>query len=577
GTLIAHFSKADRKIKVDSKKLKIGEDGFDISAVFNLEEEKSPFFFDINTRIKWRNASDLLSNNISSKLNKFNLLEPIKVNCTLNGDFNAEGDPEIIVRTEVRNNELSIPDGLLKKCSFNGKFTNNFENGKGYEDANSAIILTDFSGTYENVPFSMSLARINNLDNPIATGKLKSEFELTRLKDLVNEQWVSFQKGKASVNLDFKVDIVDLRLRKPYYTGVVSVKDASFRYEPKNIAVENTDVLLSFTPSKFSLQKLRLQNDKNIINMDFTIDNYLNLYYNDPSKIVINWNIYSPYLDVKELLGFFVSPKKKPVPKKKNADDFSNKAYTVLDKCQMILNLKADKIKYNQLTGLGTHAVIMLKDNVLSAKNGKVATSDGTVTFEGMLTTGNHANRFASKVDVRNVNISKFLAGFDNFGIKSFKPQSIKGSLSLKTDLKGTISSKGELVENSLNGNVEFNVNDGALVHFEPMKNIGKFIPNRNFDTVTLYELGGKMYADGGKVNLDYFKLTTSVINLDMSGVYSFDKDTNLAIAIPLRNPKDDYKIKNRAERDKLRYKGAVLRLRAVDVNGKTKLKLDTN
>ena len=50
---------------------------------------------------------------------------------------------------------------------------------------------------------------------------------------------------------------------------------------------------------------------------------------------------------------------------------------------------------------------------------------------------------------------------------------------------------------------------------------------------------------------------------------------TNLAVKIPLRNPKDDYKIADKNQRDALRYKGIVVNLLVVDgKDGQTKIKL---
>ncbi|MNF07645.1 hypothetical protein D3C80_2078710 [compost metagenome] len=44
---------------------------------------------------------------------------------------------------------------------------------------------------------------------------------------------------------------------------------------------------------------------------------------------------------------------------------------------------------------------------------------------------------------------------------------------------------------------------------------------------------------------------------------------------IPLRDPKNDYQIKDKAKRDELRYKGVVLNLMVVDgKDGKTKIKM---
>ncbi len=88
------------------------------------------------------------------------------------------------------------------------------------------------------------------------------------------------------------------------------------------------------------------------------------------------------------------------------------------------------------------------------------------------------------------------------------------------------------------------------------------------------------MYAittiNGNKINVKELKVTSNVLNIDVKGTYSLSHEgTNLAVKIPLRNPKDDYKITNQKEREELRYKGIVLNLLVVDgKNGETKIKL---
>jgi hypothetical protein len=66
-------------------------------------------------------------------------------------------------------------------------------------------------------------------------------------------------------------------------------------------------------------------------------------------------------------------------------------------------------------------------------------------------------------------------------------------------------------------------------------------------------------------VDVDFFRVSSNVLNFDVMGIYSFKQGTNLGMTIPLRNPEDDAEIRDKAERDKLRYKGIVLHLVAVD------------
>jgi hypothetical protein len=88
--------------------------------------------------------------------------------------------------------------------------------------------------------------------------------------------------------------------------------------------------------------------------------------------------------------------------------------------------------------------------------------------------------------------------------------------------------------------------------------------------------LAGNATIYGNLINVKELKVSSNVMNIDVNGVYSLaNKGTNLGVKIPLRNPKDDYKIANENERDAVRYKGIVVNLLVVDgENGQTKIKL---
>lgn len=233
GKLSVDFSKALNQISVVADKLEIGGDLFNIKAHFNIGKGNSLFDIDIKTKILWRNASNLLSNNISSKLNKFDLKVPLDASCVIKGDMSVKGDPEIVVNAVIKDDELKTSYGAVANCSFNGKFTNNYKNGLGFNDANSAVILTNFKGEYKEIPIVIPSAIINNLEKPVATGKFNSEYDVVKMENIINENFIKFHEGRAKVNLDFKVDIVDLRLNKPHFTGNIIINDVSLYYKPK--------------------------------------------------------------------------------------------------------------------------------------------------------------------------------------------------------------------------------------------------------------------------------------------------------------------------------------------------------
>ncbi|OCB69215.1 hypothetical protein B0A79_08980 [Flavobacterium piscis] len=575
GTFNVAYSAEKERIDVLTRGLKIGTDSFDITAFFNLAKGNALFGINIGTSILWQNASNLLSGNISSKLNRFNLSQPIDVNCDIKGDFNAEGDPRIVVQAIIKDNELSIPDGLIKKCNFKGIFTNNFKPKDGYNDANSAIILTRFVGEYENIPLTIPQLAINNLEKPLATGNVSSDFDVERLNQISNDKWIQFSAGHAKANLKFQFDIVDLYITKPRFIGKIDVDDASFHYIPKNVHAVKTNIHLDFTEKALLIKQITYKHLKNTILIEGKIDNFLNLYYDAPEKMIVNWKIYSPYIDLKQFLGVLAtSQKTKATAKTHKRTTISNQIRTAIDKCAVVIDIKADKISYNKLTATNTIATVQMIDSRLVIKNGSLQTSGGSITFNSEVQPSGKNFAFSSNAQVNRVDIASFLRSFNNFGVKSFSPNNIKGKLSSEANVTGFINSNGELITNSMHGNLTFNVNQGALVNFDPIVKIGKFaFPFRDVENITFSDLSGTLKLRGEQIDVNNFTISSSVLNLDAEGIYSFGRGTNLALTIPLRNSKNDIKLATKAERDAVRDRGIVLHLIALDDEGKMKIK----
>jgi len=572
GTFAVSYSAEKEKIDVVTKNLKIGTDSFDIVAFFNLAKGNALFGINISTTILWQNASNLLSANISSKLNRFDLKEEIDVNCDIKGDFNAEGDPRIVVQAEVKNNELSIPDGLITDCNFKGIFTNNFKPKEGYNDANSAVILTRFSGKYKNIPLKIPQLAINNLEKPLATGIVNSDFDIENLNEENTEKWIHFTEGHASANLKFQFDIVDLYITKPRFIGNVNVQNVSFHYIPKNLHAEKVNVQLDFTEKALLIKKIAYKHNKNIIYLEGKIDNFLNLYYDAPEKMIVNWDIYCPNIDLKQFLGVLASSQKKKITAKKAT--MSDQLRNAIEKCIVDINIKADKINYNKLTATNTKAEIQMIDSRLVIKNGSLQTSGGSITFNTTISPNGKNYNFVSNAQVNRVDIASFLKSFNNFGITSFSPKNIKGRLSSHANVSGFINSRGELLTNSMHGKLDFNVTQGALLNFEPIVKVGKFaFPFRDVQNITFSDLSGNLNMRGEQIDINNLLISSNVLNLDINGIYSFGRGTNLALTIPLRNSKNDAKLSSQEERDAVRDRGIVLHLIAVDDEGKMKIK----
>lgn len=584
GKLSLNFSKKENKITVDTEKLNIGGDKFNIKAHFNLDKKNPLFDLDINTVILWKNAGSLLKPKIDKILSQFNIEKPIEVNCKINGNMSVQGEPLIVVKAKIEDNTLITPDGTFTDCSFNGEYNNTYKKGLGASDENSGITITNFNAEFKKIPISIPNGLIYNLKDPTATGVFKSKFDVTKINQFIYYKLMTFSEGTAEVNLKFNVNIVKLKINKPLFSGNVNIRNSTFTYVPKDLVFNNTDVALHFTEEALTIDNIKFTNKNNVASvfMKGKIDNFLDLYYNNPGKMIINWNIYSPDFDLKGFLAMLSKKKKitsvEKIQKSKTTHKLvSGKLQKIVDDCQVNIDIRADKMRHNKITGTNYTTSILLKNGQLFINNGAVNTCGGYVSFNAKLIPKNDLYAVSGNIIAKNLDLTQVLTSFDNFKITSFQSNDIRGTFSSNISLSGSITQNGDLINKSLSGTVDYTITNGALVNFEPLEKIGKVaFPNRNVKNLQIEDLNGSFKINGELVTHDLFKVSSNVLNFDVFGVYSFGKGTDIKMTIPLRDPKNDYLITNKTERENLRYKGIIANVHIVDgPDGKINIKLN--
>lgn len=578
GQLEAHYDAAKETIVLRPEKLSIGGEDFTVSAQFSVGKKASDFAIHIkNNSILWGRASALLSPNISAHLDAFSIKKPIAVTCDIVGQLDAPGDPLIDVKATVKDNTLETPGGTISECSFNGEFINNFHKGNGFNDANSAILFRDFIGNYAGIPVTLKDASILNLEHPIAKGDFRSAFDIKDINNIVDDDLLQFSNGKANVSLRFTADIVDYKLTRPIVEGQIEIKGAALKYVPRNLGFKDISVRLDFKDQNLAISGLHLKSGKSVVDMAGNISNFLNLYYTAPEKVVLNWQITSPQLYLGEFMGF-LGPRKRdaPVKKKKAKGNFTEEINTLFEKSRVEMTLRVDKLFYNRFTATDVAADLQLGPAGIAVRNASLKHGGGTVRVDGTLTQKGALNRYAVNAVLSHVDISNFFRSFNNFGMQSLRAENLKGLVSAKAQITGTITDKGRMLPNSMYGTVDFNLHNGALVDFAPVNKVGKVaFPNRDLRIISFAELDGAFEIQGDKITIRPMQINSSVLNMDLQGVYSFGAGTEIYVDVPIRNPGRDKDIIDEEELAKRRNRGIVLHLVAADgSDGKVKVKL---
>jgi hypothetical protein len=579
GDLEAGYNKKNGNINITADALDIGDDPFKVKALFETGKKPAGFSIHLSAdQILWKHASALLSPNITQKLDQFNIASPIAVTATIVGSFNG-GDPFLYVTAAVKNNIVSIPGNTITNCSFNGIFTNNYIKNKGLTDENSVIKLINMTGLYNRLPFTIDTGSIVNLDKPIATGNFRSHFPAADLNYLLGGKVINFSSGTARLNLRYKADIIDYRINKPFVSGNINLKNADIVYKPDNLSFKNTSLSLNLIGNDLVLNNARVQSGRSVVTIKGRVNNFLNLYYNAPEKILLNLQIHSPQLYLGEFIGLLGNSSNPSVSRTTNSSNITDQLNNVLQKSNASIHLEAANVHYFKFLATDTHADLVTTPDGLIIKSVGLKHAGGTLNLNGYLKKGNVLNRLSLSTAVSNVDVREFFYAFDNFGLKDFTYENLKGSLSAKTEITANITNKGSLEPKSINGTVDMNLRNGALLNFKPLLGVGKLaFPFRDLKNISIPSLDATFTMHGDKIEISPMQISSSVLNVDVAGTYGLNNGTNIALDIPLRNPKNDTTITDMEKLKKKRYKGIVLHILAKsDENGKVKIGWNKN
>ncbi|QHS55825.1 AsmA-like C-terminal region-containing protein [Mucilaginibacter sp. 14171R-50] len=582
GDFKAGYNEKSGKVNVAVSPLKIGDDPFKINAVFATADKPSASFT-INIvadQILWRNASALLAPNITQVLNRFDISKPMDVTCSLNGSFaGGSGGPKLYVTAKIRNSKVTIPGAELDNCSFDGIYSNNYIKDKGYGDDNSFIKLIGLKGSYNHLPFTIDTGSIVNLLKPIATGNFKSSFPAADLNWFLEDDVAKFNNGSADMNLRYTADIIDYKINKPIIRGSINLRNTDIYYLPRNLKLKNNSLSLNFVGDDLILNNIRLQSGRSVVTMEGRVNNFLNLYYNAPEKILLTWQIHSPQLYLNEFMGFLSPRKGAPAAKTRgNSGNVVDQLSNVLERGKAEMHMQVGKVYYKKFLATDANAHLITTDDGVIIKNISLKHAGGSLRVNGKVMQGNALNRFAVNTTISHVNMREFFLAFNNFGLQDFTAENLKGFLSAKTSITGGVTDAGNLVPRSIKGTLDLNLQDAALINFQPLMGVGKFaFPFRNLKNITIPNLDAHFLVNGDMITIKPMQVSSSILNVDVAGVYGLTHGTDIALDIPLRSPKDDFKINDLAERAKKRYKGIVLHIRAHEEEGKMKIGWNKN
>jgi len=577
-TLEMRYSRQSHVLSVPLQNILFDDDKLKIGGQFSFKPTSSAFVLNIKApQIKYKNALELLTPSIASKLKRYDVCRPISIDAKLRGRLKGKNIPYVNISWQVENSDVLVWNDKLARASFKGFYSNELKKGEPRRDPNSIVCAYQLNATWRGIDFKADTVKIFNLKNPVLQGHFFSHFALSKLNEVSGSETFVLNRGSAELNLIYKAPISPNNPTEPYMYGNVRIRGGELVYVPRDLKFKNVNGTISFIGQHLLLRNVHVQSGNSKLNMQGSIRNFVNFYYTNPQKILFDWKVQSPQIYLSEFLAFVGG--RKTIKRYRPGDRVSRifgQLNNVLDQANIHIELKADKLLYKRFVAETVRSSLTLKQSGINLNEVSLRHGGGNLIVSGQIGQGGGANNFSVDSHLNNVDIRKLFYAFEDFGQTGITYENLRGSLTARTQIRGRLKPNGQTVPKSFFGSVDFTLNNGALVNYEPMERIGSlvFFRRRNFSNITFRSLHNKLQVHGDKIYIPEMLIESSVFNVIVEGVYGIPKGTNIGMAIPIRNPEKDRFLPDSLREKRIR-RGIVVNLNAVDdEKGGVKIKL---
>lgn len=533
----------DNHLRFDSIDIKLDGNPFNLTGDFFFDKMNPSFALRVHAKkILYQKVRTMLPQKISNSLSIIEANRPLDARVQVSGPLRG-GEPLVNVQWVAKGTDLATPFFDFEDASFTGSFDNQLVPGLPPGDPNSRIVLNNFVATWHGLPMKMPLVEIVNLKEPLVTTSLQSAFPLSALNETLQSDVLDLQAGDADVLLNYSGPIVRNEMTNSLLSGHINFTNGRIAYAPRDVTLNNVIGRISFQNSDVNVEKLNCNVLNTSVQMNGSGKQMLSLLNTAPSNAIIDWNIFSPAINLENFLFLLKKKNTARAKRKKGKNTFAGAADKIdrmLEDGSLHVNVRTNQLTYKKFKANNLVADISMLQDRYVFNNISMGHAGGTLQFDGSLIQSNSRNNQASlHAKLNAVDVSEILRSFDNFGQDAITAANIDGKLNADINSNLALTDAGKVLSETINSTVNFSLKNGTLKNFEPIKKIQDVaFKKRDFDNVQFAELKNTLTIKKREIQINRMEIQSNVISLFVEGIYSMKGNTDLSVQVPLSNLK---------------------------------------
>lgn len=439
------------------------------------------------------------------------------VNAKVKGEISNTSTPLVETKFGIKNGEINKTgtDLTLTNLSLDGIYSNGKDkDGKSYlklSNFNSELGKSKISGNY----------MAENISSPKVQIELDMDADLEEIYEFFEFESVSSMKGHAKANLNFLgnlnnlADISKDAFLKSKTQGFIEFSGVTMEMEKYSYLLKELNGKLLFKNNDLKIDSLAFTINESDFFTTGYLKNLISYIMLEDQKISVEGDIKCHNLNVEDV-----------IPKTRGTSLAGGESGKIIlpDDINLNINLKVDRFSFGKFDADRVQGKVIYANKQIETRNFTFSSLQGNIRADVSILQNDLLNFYVfCKSELSNIDITKLFYSFNNFSQDFIVDKNLKGSINALIMLKAEWTNDLEVIEDKIVADGKVEINNGELVNFEPMERLSSFISLNELKHIRFERLSNNIIIKDRTVKIPEMKITSSALNLDISGEHTFD------------------------------------------------------
>ena len=443
----------------------------------------------------------------------------IIVDSKIKGLLTRTSNPHIEISCLLKNGHIAYgkSDLTINDLSFAGYFSNGSKNCPETSSVSIKYLKAKLGSAEYTGSFTLS-----GFHHPSFVLLLKGKVFPGELKEFFDLQNISTAAG--SVDLDLRLVSKLWPKEKITLTDIIDLKpEADLVFNSFTIGLQNNKMLFNkVNGNLFISNSIRASNFQftyrgQRIKIDGEFRNLPEWLAGRPVQMIasadVSFSRLIPELFLKDSPSSDTSTLKKT-------------AFTLPDDIILDINFKIDSLTFKSFSSAKIAGTLNYKPRLLTFKSLNMQSLNGMISGNGFIVQNSSKSVIArGSFNVTKIDVNTAFTTFHNFGQDFLIAENLAGTLSGSLSLLLPMDSMLNPQIKSLTAEGKYILVNGALINFDPVKQLSSFIELSELENISFEQLENDFFIRNNFLYIPQMDIKSSAVDLSVNGKHSFDND----------------------------------------------------